>query len=136
MVSLASLWLPILVSAVLVFVASSVIHMFLGYHAADYPRVPGEDKVMDALRPLNIPPGDYMMPSPQGVNAMKDPAFIEKHKRGPVAIMTVFPNGEMGMGRQLGTWFVFCLVVGVFSAYLTSRALPAGARYLDVHQFA
>ena len=136
MVALSSLWLPILVSAIVVFVASSVIHMMLGYHAADYPKVPAEDKVMDALRPFNIPPGDYMMPSPQGMNAMKDPAFIEKHKRGPVAIMTVFPSGEMGMGRQLATWFVFCLVVGVFSAYLTSRALPAGARYLDVHQFA
>lgn len=136
MVSLAALWLPILVSAIVVFVASSIIHMLLGYHAGDYRAVPSEDKVMDALRPFNIPPGDYVMPRPASAAAMKDPAYIEKHKRGPVGMLTVFPSGDMGMGRQLGGWFVFCLVVGLFAGYLTSRALPPGARYLDVHQFA
>ena len=136
MVSLTSLWLPILVSAIVVFVASSIVHMVLGYHAADYGRVASEDKVLDALRPFGIAPGDYMFPAPSGKNPMQDPQWLEKHKRGPVGMMTVFPSGETGMGRQLGLWFVFCLVVGVFAAYLTSRALPAGARYLDVHQFA
>ena len=131
MVSLASLWLPILVAAVLVFVASSLIHMVLPYHRSDYGRLPSEDKVMDALRPFNIPPGDYLMPCPDGPESMKDPEFIARRKRGPIAMMTVWPSGDMSMSGQLMQWFVFCVVVSVFSGYLTSRALPAGAPYLE-----
>ena len=37
MVGLAALWLPILLSAVIVFVASSLIHMVSGWHKSDYP---------------------------------------------------------------------------------------------------
>ncbi len=58
MVTLQMLWLPILISALFVFVVSSLIHMFLPWHKKDYRKVPDEDKVMDALRPLNIPQGD------------------------------------------------------------------------------
>ena len=42
MVGLTSLWLPILLSAIVVFILSSVIHMFLGYHNSDYARLPGD----------------------------------------------------------------------------------------------
>ena len=135
MVSLASLWLPILVAAVLVFIASSLVHMVLGYHAADYGKLADEDKVMDALRGFNIPPGDYLTPCPTSAASMKDPEFLAKRKRGPVFMMTMFPAGDMGMGAQLAQWFVFCLVVGLFAAYLTSRALPAGAPYMEVFRF-
>lgn len=135
MVSLAALWLPILVAAILVFIASSIIHMVLPYHRTDYGMVPSEDKVMDALRPFNIPPGDYLMPCPTSPASMRDPEFIAKRKRGPVAMTTVFPSGEVGMTRSLIQWFIFCLVVGLFAGYLTSRALPAGAPYLAVFRF-
>ena len=64
MVPIASLWLPILLSAVAVFIVSSVIHMFLGYHSADYKKVPAEDELMAAVRKFDIPPGDYMVPCP------------------------------------------------------------------------
>ena len=135
MVSLASLWLPILVAAVLVFIASSLVHMVLPFHRADYTPMPSEDRVLDALRPFNIPPGDYFMPHARGPEAMRDPAFVAKRKRGPVAVMTVLPSGEVGMTAQLIQWFGFCLVVGLFAAYLTSRVLPAGAPYMDVFRF-
>ena len=134
MVSLAALWLPILVAAVLVFLASSLIHMVLPYHRTDYGMVPSEDKVMDALRPFNIPPGDYLMPAPGSASAMRDPEFIAKRKRGPVLMATVFPAGDIAMGAQLAQWFVFCLAVGLFAAYVTSLALPAGAPYMEVFQ--
>ena len=62
MVSILSLWLPILVSAILVFVVSSIIHMFLPYHRSDFAKVPSEDEVMDALRKFDIPPGEYVIP--------------------------------------------------------------------------
>ena len=40
MVPLTDLWLPILLSAILVFVASSVMHMLLTYHRSDYRQTP------------------------------------------------------------------------------------------------
>jgi len=48
MVSITALWLPILLSAVIVFVASSIIHMLLPIHKSDYRKLPDEEKVMDA----------------------------------------------------------------------------------------
>ena len=62
MVSLLSLWLPIVLSAVIVFLASSIIHMALGYHANDFQPLAKEDEVAAALRAFDIPPGDYAMP--------------------------------------------------------------------------
>jgi hypothetical protein len=132
MVSLAALWLPILVAAVLVFIASSLIHMVLGYHAADYGKLADEDKVMDALRPFNVPPGDYLAPCPPSSAAMRDPEFLAKRKRGPVFMMTMFPAGDVGMGAQLAQWFVFSVVVGVLAGYVATLALPAGAPYMQV----
>ena len=126
MTPLASLWLPILLSAVGVFLASSVLHMLTGWHKSDYLKVPNEDRVMDTLRPLAIPPGDYMMPRPTSTQEMKSPAFVEKFKKGPVMMFTVMPAGSMAMGKNLAQWFVFSVVVGIFAAYVAAHALPHG----------
>jgi hypothetical protein len=136
MTGIMSLILPIVVSSVIVFVASSLIHMVLPWHKNDYPKMPNEDRVADALRPLGIPPGDYLLPRPATRDDMKSPEFQEKMKKGPVVMMTVMPNGPMSMGRSLLQWFVYLLVVGVFAAYVTGRALPHGAPYLRVFRFA
>ncbi len=130
------MWLPILLSAVMVFVASSIIHMATPWHKSDYPKMPNEDKVMDALRPFAIPPGDYVVPRPASMQDMKSPEFAEKMKKGPVMMVTVFPNGPTKMGRNLGMWFLYSLVVGIFAAYVAGRALPPGAHYLRVFRFA
>jgi hypothetical protein len=134
MVSLMSLWLPILVSAVIVFLASSVIHMTPLWHKSDYPKMPREQEALDALRPLGIPPGDYFVPRAADMKDMRTPAFKEKMKAGPVAVLTVLPNGEMGMSRNLVQWFVFLIVVSLFSAYIASRTLPVGTPYPHVFQ--
>jgi hypothetical protein len=134
MTSLASLWLPILVSAVLVFIASSIIHMALPWHRDDYPRVPKEDEVMDALRPFAIPPGDYMLPRAGGMEQMKTPEFQDKLKKGPVMVVTVMPNGPFSMNRPLALWFAYCVVVGLFAAYVGCSTLPSGTAYLKVFQ--
>ena len=136
MVSLMSLWLPIVLAAALVFVASSIIHMVLGYHNTDFGKVRDEDGVMNALRPFEIPPGDYVVPCAGSMKAMGTPEFQAKLKEGPVLFMNVFPPGMPGMGKNLVLWFVYCLVVGVFAAYLTGRALGPGAEYLEVFRFA
>ncbi len=135
MTELSALWLPILLSSVIVFVASSIIHMALPWHRSDYPKVPDEDKVMDALRPLNIPPGDYMIPRPANMKDMRSPEFLEKMKSGPVIVMTVMPNGPATMGKNLVLWFIYSALVGLFSGYIAGRALPAGSSYLSVFRF-
>jgi len=135
MTALAALWLPILVSAVFVFIASSVIHMGPFWHRTDYPRLPDENSVASALRPLAIPPGEYMMPRAGSMKEFKTPEFAEKISKGPVVIMTVLPNRAMSMGRNMALWFVYCLVVSFFSSYIAARALPPGAQYLQVFRF-
>ncbi len=136
MTGLSALWLPIVLSAVFVFVASSVIHMALPWHKSDYPKMPNEDQVMDALRPLAIPPGDYFFPRPSSRADMQSPAFADKMTKGPVVVMTVMPNGQMSMGRNLVLWFLYALVVGLFAAYIAGRALAPGTAYPQVFRFA
>ena len=135
MVGITSLMLPILLSAVIVFVASSVIHMASPWHKSDYPKVPNEDALRAALRPLAIPPGDYMVPRPSGRQEMQSPQFTAKVQEGPNLVLTVLPNGPWSMARNLGLWFVYLVVVGVFAAYVAGRALPAGSVYLQVFRF-
>ena len=54
MIPLTALWLVILVSAVIVFFASFIMHMVLGYHKSDYRKLPDEDRVTDALRSAGV----------------------------------------------------------------------------------
>lgn len=136
MVPITSLWLPIVLSAVLVFIASSVIHMALGYHANDLRQVPNESAVQDALRPFNLAPGDYGLPKPASASAMSEPAFVERMTKGPVAFITVAPSGPPAMGTNLALWFVYSLVVSACAAYVAGRALGPGATYLHVFRFA
>jgi hypothetical protein len=136
MTGLSELWLPILLSSILVFVASSLIHMASPWHKSDYPKLPNEDKVRDALRPLAMPPGDYMIPRPSSREEMRSPEFAEKIRTGPVVVLTVMPNVPMSMGRNLALWFLYCIAVSVFAAYIAGAARPHGTAYLSVFRFA
>ncbi|MEJ2185319.1 MAG: hypothetical protein P8Z36_05215 [Gemmatimonadota bacterium] len=135
MTALSALWLPILLSAAVVFVVSSLINTVLPWHRNDYPRVPNEDAVQNALRPYPIPPGDYMLPRAMGMAEMRSEAFRERMRTGPVMMMTVMPNGIPSMARSLVLWFVYAVVVSVFAGYIAGRALPPGADYLSVFRF-
>jgi hypothetical protein len=137
MVPAMSLWLPTLLSAVAVFLTSSIIHMVLKYHRTDFRAIPDEDAALTALQPLAIPPGDYVMPYMQSPEALKDAEFVEKVKRGPVAFMTVIPASKvMSMGPQLALWFLYSVIVSFFAAYMAGRALGPGAEYMAVFRFA
>jgi len=135
MTGLGALVVPILLSAVIVFFVASIIHMMTPWHKGDYPKLPNEEKFREAIRPLSIPPGDYFVPRPTTREDMRSPEFLEKVKQGPNLIMTVLPSGPMSMSRNLVLWFIYCVVVGVFAAYIAGRALPAGAPYLQVFRF-
>jgi hypothetical protein len=134
MISLMALWLPIVLSAVAVFIVSSIIHMVLKYHSTDYGKIPSEEGVMEAMRGFNIPPGDYVLPHAGSMKEMGTPEFKEKQNNGPVAIMTVLPNGQCGMGQPLVLWFLYSLLTGVLVAYIARMSLPAGTDYLLVHR--
>lgn len=132
MVMLAALWLPILLSAVLVFLASSVIHMVLGYHANDFGAVPDEDRVMEALRAAGVQPGQYVLPHATDREAMASEAYLAKSERGPVALLTVTESGPPRVGKQLGRWFVYLVVAGILIAYVAGLALDRGEPYMEV----
>jgi len=135
MVPVASLWLPILVSAVIVFLASWIVHMFLPYHRSDFARLPQEDAVLDALRSLNIPTGRYLAPYANTPAQMQQPEYVEKRKRGPTLFLSLTTSGETGMGKSLLQWFVYVLVISLFTACLAQLAVAAGAPYPAVFKF-
>jgi hypothetical protein len=136
MVPIHALWLPILLSAVIVFVASSIIHMALPVHKSDYRKLPDEAKVLDTLRASGVTPGrEYRFPFCT-MKEMKSPEGIEKFKRGPVGLLVVMPNGAMNIGKFLGQWFLYCVVVSIFTAYLTGRTRLPGTEYLEVFRVA
>ena len=132
MIGLSALWMPILVSAVFVFIALMVVHMMPGWHQADMSAVPGEDTVMETLRRLNVQPGEYRFPYGNTTKEMEAPAFVEKMKAGPVGTMTIRPSGELPFGKMMGQWFVYSLIVAVFAAYITGHTRPPGAPFLEV----
>ena len=135
-VPITSLLLPILLSAVFVFLVSSIIHMVLKWHVKDFSAVPDEDGLMEAFRQKKVAPGDYCMPYAGSMEKMKSKEFCDKFAKGPVVTMTVSAGGTMSMGSQLGLWFVYSVVVAIFTAYLTGRVLPAGTPYLEVFRVA
>jgi hypothetical protein len=131
MVPLTALWLPILLAAVVVFFASFIMHMVLPYHRSDYQKLPDEDKLLAALRAAGLKRGLYVFPFCTQ-KEMKSPAMIEKYNQGPVGMLTVFPSGPPAMPKLLTMWFVFCLLVGFFVAFLTGHTLPPGADHQAV----
>jgi hypothetical protein len=136
MVYLTQLWLPIVLSAVIVFVVSSILHMVLPFHKNDYRKLPDEEKLMEALRAAGVTSGPaYHFPHCSH-KEMNSPEMKEKFKKGPLGFITVFPSGPPNMGKFLGTWFLYCLIVGVFTAYLTGRTVAPHTDYLHVFRVA
>ncbi len=135
MVPLAALWAPIVLSAVIVFIASSIMHMLLPYHQSDCRPLPDEEKVLATLRDAGVQRGLYMFPYGSH-KEMKTPAMQEKYKRGPVGMMTLFASGPPALPKFLVMWFVYCLVIGFFTAYLTAHTVAPGVNYLVVFRVA
>lgn len=123
---LSDLWMPIVLSAVFVWIASSIMHMVLPHHKSELQGLEDESKLVDAIK--GVQAGQYMFPWGT-MEDMKNPEFIEKMKKGPSGVLTIWP-GPSNMGRNLGLMFVFYLVVGVFVAYVGSHTLAADDEYL------
>ena len=123
MAALTQLWLPIIVTAIAVFIASSLVHMVFKWHNADFRGVANEDEVRAALRAGNLAPGQYMVPHCLDMKDLQDPAMQQKFVDGPIAMITVRPNGLPTMGRALLQWFVFNLVLAAICAVLAVQVL-------------
>jgi hypothetical protein len=136
MVTLDMLWLPILASTVLVFLASNLVWMVLPFHRSDTQRLKDEAATVDVLGRQGFAPGIYRFPWADDMKAMREPAFVEKLKKGPVGYLTILPSGEFNMGKALASWIAYVVVVSLFVAYVTGRALPAGTHYLGVFRIA
>ena len=137
MVPLVQLWLPILLAAVGIFVASSIIHMFLHklWHGPDYHGFSNEDEVAAVLRKGSPAPGLYMIPFHK-MEDMKKPEVIEKFKKGPLAFIMLRAGAAPAMGKPLSQWFMFCLLVALFTGYLAGATLAPGTESMQVFRVA
>lgn len=132
MVSLAQLWLPILLSAIGIFFSSSLVHMVLKWHNSDYFKLPNEEAVRATLRAGNPAPGQYIVPYCKHGPEMNSDEMKAKFAEGPVGMLLLRKPGAPHMGGALGAWFVLCLVVSVFAGYLASVTIAQGADALHV----
>jgi len=126
MVTITALWLPILLASVLVFIASAIIHMVLPYHKGDYKKLPNEEEALEGLRKEKVSPGDYAFPFPDSPKDISSPEMAEKYRKGPVGLLTILPSAPPAMGKSLFLWFIFILIVGIFTAYVSGRSLGKG----------
>ncbi len=129
---LIDLWLPILLSTVFVFIASSILHMVVPIHKNDYTKLPGEEQVLEAMRNQNVQPGNYVFPCPASMKDMGSPEMKEKYDNGPVGFMMVLPLGPPAINKSLIQWFLYALLIGVFVAYIAAATISGEASYLAV----
>lgn len=134
-ISLPQLWLPILLSGVLAWIASALVHILLKYHNGDYQQLSNEGEVSAALRAGSPKKGIHSMPYCIDMKEMGDPEMQKKFEQGPVAFVTVFDIGMPAMGKALIQQFLFFLFGSVLIAYVAALALPVGSEYLEVLQF-
>jgi hypothetical protein len=131
-VTLGALWEPIVLSAVLVFIVSSLVHMVLKYHASDYRVLPNEDAVRAAIRAGNPEPRQYIIPYCKEMKDVESPEMKQKFLEGPVGVLNLKRPGLVSLGTNLGQWFVFSLVISLFVAYAACHSLERGTPYLHV----
>lgn len=131
-VALTSLWLPILLSAIAVFIASALIWTVVQWHSGDWRKLPDEEAARRALS--GVPPGDYMFPHAASGKERQSPEWQQKFKEGPAAMLTVLPHGSIAMGKTFVQWIAYCLVISTLVGYVAAASLPPGTEYLKVFQ--
>jgi len=134
-ISLLQLWMPILLGTFLAWIASALIHVVAKYHNSDYQQISNEEEVMAAVRNGSPSLGIHSLPYCTDMSEMNKPEIQEKFKKGPVAMLTVFPNGLPNMGKLMPLQIGFFLVGCILIAYCATQVLTAGADYMVVFRF-
>lgn len=129
MIAITSLWLPIVLAAVLVWIASALVWTIMPHRRHEFAGLPDEEAARRALRAA---PGEYVIPYARDAGVMKDPGYLRKMEEGPVAFVRVLPPGRPDMVKPMALSLLYYLIVGVVVAYLSSRTLEPGAHYLSV----
>ncbi len=133
MVTVTSLLLPTLLSAVALFFASFLAWMVLPIHRKDWVKLDKEDDFMNSTRELGISSGSYMFPGCENAAEMKSEEYQKKWEAGPAGIITVFP--KVNMGKNMGLTFAYFLVVSFCLGYLATLANKTDADFMDVFRF-
>jgi len=128
--SIMTLWQPILLSAVLTFVAGAVIWMVMPWHKNDWSKVADEEGARNALG--GLAPGQYNLPHCADQAALKDPDMQQKFADGPLAFITIVSPGVPVMGPKLGLMFACNVLVAIVCAYFVSRTAAPDADYLAI----
>ena len=134
MVTIGSLWLAIILSAVIVWIASALVWMVLPHHKSEFKGLPNEDAARGALTPQNLAPGQYDIPHVSSPKDVEKAEVRKKFEEGPACFITVVPRGVPAMGPRVALSFVYYLVIGVMVAYVASRTLAPEADYVAVFQ--
>ena len=132
--SIAELWLPILVSAAFVFVVSAIVWMVMPWHKSDFGECNDEEAARNGLR--GLAPGYYSLPYVVDRREFNKPDVQEKFRDGPCAYITVIPNGVPAMGPKLAMSFLYYVLIGIVCAYFVSRTATADASYLSTFRIA
>lgn len=132
--SIAALWLPVLATSIVIFIAGAIIWMAMPWHKTSWSRTRDEEAVRGALQGNS--PGAYTVPFAMANADLADPDLIRKFEEGPVAFINVVASGKPAMGGKLIMNFCYNLLVAVICAYMVSRTVAADAAYLDVFRIA
>lgn len=135
MITIPDLWMPILAASVFVFILSSILHMVFKYHHSDFRPLPNESATLEKLRALSLTPGFYHFPYCGDHKDMAKPEMQEKMAKGPVGLMTVVPNGPPAMGKLLGLWFAYTVLISIFVGCIAGTVLAVGADAMVVFRF-
>jgi hypothetical protein len=129
---LAQLWLPIVVSAVLVFVLSAATHMLLPARKTEWGRLAKEGDVQAALRGLT--PGLYAFPASSTPGENPTPEDMKRWAAGPSGWLSLVPAGPINMGRNLGLSLLMNLFVSFTAAYIATLTLGSVPLQLFPHE--
>ena len=124
---LTHLWLPIVVSAAAVWIASALAWMLIGHHKGDWKEVPNEAEFIATIKRMGIAPGSYGFPEfrrLEGMSKDEKQAKWDEMQKSPIGLLRVW--GTISMGRSMLLTFVVFLVVSVLIGYLGWSALPHG----------
>jgi hypothetical protein len=133
MLPITSLWLPIVLSGLGVFIVSALMWTVMPHRQKEFRRLPDEAAARDALR---VAPGEYAVPFAADSQEMKDPDYLKHAEEGPVGFVRIVPPGRPAMAKPMLLSLLYYLVVGVVVAYLVSRTLAPGTDYLTVFRVA
>tara|TARA_R110002072_G_scaffold42064_12_gene118139 strand:- start:90993 stop:91589 length:597 start_codon:yes stop_codon:yes gene_type:complete len=135
MVHLAELWMPLLITSVVVFFASAIMWMAMPHHKKDINFVGDKEPgFLDALKSTDLKAGFYLYPGCEAKDLKTDEGKA-KWDAGPWGSLIVSP-GKPNFGMNLVKTFVVYAIITVFVAYITGHSVPAGAEYMHVFRVA